>query len=176
MKQFLVNCWPVLLLAVLLASCGKEVSNNDDISQYYIKCKIGSTDKTFNFSPAAVKQDLGGGVMNYSIFGKASNDPADLESMDFTIQLAIPIARGTYKETDPTSDYFLMGTYNPNTTISDNIFVNQGDEHNPFEITFTEISSTTLSGTFKGKLYLNNTSAKPDSAVISNGQFKVKIQ
>jgi hypothetical protein len=176
MKQFLVNCWPVLLLAVLVASCGKEISQNDDLSQYYIKCKIGSKDKTFNFSPEAVKQDLGGGVVNYSIFGKVSNDPADLESMVFTIQLSIPIAKGTYKETDPTTDYFLAGIYNPNTTVPEDIYASRGNETDPFEITFTEVSSTQLSGTFKGKLYLNNTDPNADSAVISNGQFKVRIQ
>ncbi|WP_205510775.1 hypothetical protein [Longitalea arenae] len=176
MKQFLVKSWPVLLLAVFVASCGKEVSRNDDLSQYYIKCKIGTKDKTFNFMPAAIKQDLGGGVINYSVFGKVSNDPADMESLGFTIQLLIPFKPGTYKETDPTSDYSVGCLYNPNTTIPEYIFVNQGDDTNPLEITFTEVSSTQLSGTFKGKLLLNNAGPKADSAVISNGQFKVRIQ
>lgn len=175
MKQFLVKCWPVLLLAILVASCGKEMSQNDDLSQYYIKCRIGGKDKNFNFSPAAVKLDLGGGITSYSIFGKVSNDPADLESMNFTIQLMIPIAPGTYKETDPTTDYALAGNYNPNTTVSEDIYASRGDTTNPFEITFTEVTNTQLSGTFKGKLYLNNADPKADSAVISNGQFKVRI-
>lgn len=175
MKKLLV-CVPVMLLAVLVASCGKEKSVEEDLSQYFLKCKIGSVQKTFNFSAAASKQDLGGGVIAYSVFGKANADPSDLESMGFTIQLSIPFATGTYKETDPTIDYFLAGIYNPNTTDQNKIYASRQDEANPFQITFTEITPTTLSGTFQGKLYLNSTDPNADSAVVSNGQFKVKLQ
>ena len=49
MKRFLVS-WPVMLLAVVfVASCGKESSVEEDVSQYFIKCKIGSVDKTFKY-------------------------------------------------------------------------------------------------------------------------------
>jgi len=174
MKKFLVN-WPVVLLLVLVASCGKEKSIEEDLSQYFIKCKIGGVDKTFNISAAASKQDLGNGISQYSVFGKAAQDPADLESLGFTIQLSIPFKTGTYKETDPTTDYFLAGIYNPNTTDPNKIFASNYDDTNPFQITFTEIS-TVLSGSFQGKLFINSTDPDADSTVISNGQFKVKIQ
>jgi hypothetical protein len=176
MKSSLVRSWPVLLLLVFVASCGKEKSSQEDLSQYYIKCKIGSVSKTFNFSAAAAKEDLGGGSISYSVFGKATTDANNYESLGFTIQLSIPFVTGTYKENDPTTDYFLAGIYNPNTVDPDKIFASRYDDANPFQITFTEITNTTLSGTFTGKLFINSADPSADSAVISNGQFKVKIQ
>jgi hypothetical protein len=176
MKRILVNGWPALLLLFFVASCGKEKSAEEPAGQYFLKCKIGSVDKTFNFSAAAVKQDLGGGLLNYSVFGKAVADAGNYESLGFTIQLAIPLTAATYKETDPTTDYMLAGIYNPNTTDQNKIFASGLDDTNPFQITFTEITATTLSGSFKGKLFVNNADPNADSAVISNGQFKVKIQ
>jgi len=176
MKRILVNGWPFMLLLVLLASCGKEKSVEEDRGQYYLKCKIGSVDKTFNISAAAAKEDLGGGVTSYSVFGKAVSDATNYESLGFTIQLSIPFNTGTYKETDPTTDYFLAGIYNPNTTDPDKIFASRYDDANPFQITYTEITSTTLSGTFQGKLFINTADPNADSAIISTGSFKVKIQ
>jgi hypothetical protein len=176
MKRFLISSWPAILSLFLIASCGKEISAEEDLGQYYLKCKIGSVDKTFNISAAAAKEDLGGGVTSYSVFGKAVSDPNNLESLGFTIQLAVPFATGTYKETDPTTDYFLAGIFNPNTTDAAMIYASRYDEGNPFQITFTEVTSTTLSGTFKGKLFVNSTDPNGDSAIISNGQFKVKFQ
>ena len=176
MKRSLVSSWPVILLLVFVASCGKEKSVEEDLSQYYLKCKIGSVSKTFNISAAAAKEDLGSGITSYSVFGKAVSDASNLESLGFTIQLSIPFVTGTYKETDPTTDYFLAGIYNPNTTDPDKIFASRYDDTNPFQITFTEITATTLSGTFSGKLFINSADPNADSAIISNGQFKVKIQ
>jgi hypothetical protein len=176
MKRSLVNGWPALLLLIFVASCSKEKSTEEDVGQYFLKCKIGSVDKTFNFSAAATKQDLGGGITGYSFFGKAVADPNNLESIGFVIQLSIPFNTGTYKLTDPTIDYSLAGIYNPNTTDANKIYVSGYDEANPFQITFSEITATTISGTFKGKLFINNTDPNVDSAIISNGQFKVKIQ
>jgi len=176
MKKVLVNGWPALLLLIFVASCGKEKSVEEDAGQYFLKCKIGSVDKTFNINAAAAREDLGGGITSYSVFGKAVADASNYESLGFTIQLSIPFNTGTYKETDPTTDYFLAGIYNPNTTEATKIFASGYDDANPFQITFTEITATTLSGTFKGKLFINSTDPNSDSAIISNGQFKVKFQ
>jgi hypothetical protein len=176
MKSSLVRSWPAMLLLVFVASCGKENSSEEDLSQYYIKCKVGSVDKTFNISAAANKEDLGGGIVSYSVFGKAVTDVNNFESLGFTIQLSIPFVAGTYKENDPTTDYFLAGIYNPNTTDPAQIFASGYDDSNPFRITFTEVTATTLSGTFSGKLFINDTDPTADSAVVSNGQFKVKLQ
>jgi hypothetical protein len=176
MKRSLISSLSAILLLFLIASCGKEKSGEEDPGQYYLKCKIGGVDKTFNISAAAAQQDLGGGVMSYSVFGKSVTDPNNLESLGFTIQLSVPFATGTYKETDATIDYFLAGIYNPNTMDATMIYASRYDESNPLQITFTEISSTTLSGTFKGKLFVNTGDPNADSALISNGQFKVKFQ
>jgi hypothetical protein len=177
MKRFLVS-WPVMLLTVFVASCGKDKSAEEDLSQYFIKCKIGSVDKTFKYKLLAHKEDVGNGVTNYSFSANATNDAADFEGIGFTIQLSIPVATGTtYKETDPTTDYLLGGIYNPNTQDPDKIFSSRLDDGNPFQINFKELTTTTVSGTFSGKLYLlNSTDPNADSAVISNGQFKLKLQ
>jgi hypothetical protein len=177
MKKHLVNYWLVACIMVLVAACGKEDSlEGGTANQYYIKCKVGSVDKTFNINAAASKEDLGGGTTSYSIFGKASKDAANLESIGFTIQLAIPLANGTYKETDATTDYFLAGIYNPNTSDATKIFASRYSENDPFQITFTQVDSATVAGNFKGTLFLNNTDPITDSIVITNGSFKVKIQ
>ena len=176
MKKFLVNCWPVALLFVLVASCGKEKSLEGGSSQYFIKCKIGGVDKTFNISAGAVKQDLGGGIINYSVFGKAIQDPSNLESLGFTIQISIPFTAGTYKETDPTTDYMLAGIYNPNTTNTTAIYTSRYDDTNPFQITFSTITTTTLAGTFQGKLFVNSTDPNAASTLVTEGSFKVKLQ
>ena len=177
MKRFLVS-WPVMLVAVLVASCGKEKSVEEDASQYFIKCKIGSVDKTFMYKLLAHKQDVGNGVTNYSFSANATNNADNFEGIGFTIQLSIPVATGTtYKETDPTTDYFLAGIYNPNTQDPNKIFASRYDVGKPLQITFKELTTTTVSGTFSGKLYLNNsTDPNADSAVISNGEFKMKLQ
>lgn len=177
MKRILVS-WPVMLLAVFVASCGKEKSAEEDVSQYFIKCKIGSVDKTFKYKLLAHKEDVGNGVTNYTFSANATNDANDFEGIGFTIQLFIPVATGiTYKETDPTTDYFLGGIYNPGTQNPDKIFASRYDDGNPLQINFKELTTTTVSGTFSGKLYLmNSTDPNADSAVISNGQFKLKLQ
>lgn len=176
MKRILPSSWPAILLLFLIASCSKEKSSEEDLGQYYLKCKIDGVDKKFNYSAAATQQDLGGGVMSYSVFGKAVSDPNNLESLGFTIQLSIPLAKGTYKETDPTIDYFLAGIYNPNTVDPNMIYASRYSETDPLQITFTEITTTTISGTFKGTLFINTTDPNADSAIISNGSFKVKMQ
>jgi len=177
MKRILVS-WPVMLLAVIVASCGKEKSGEEDVSQYFIKCKIGSVDKTFKYKVLGHKEEVSAGVTNYSFSATATNDANNYEGVGFTIQSSIPVAVGTtYKETDPTTDYFLAGIYNPNTQDPNKMFASNYNEVNPFQIKFTEITETTISGTFSGKLtLLNSTDPNADSAVISNGQFKVKLQ
>lgn len=177
MKKHLVNCWFVACILVLVAACGKEKSlEGGTVNQYYIKCKIGSVDKTFNVSAAASKADMGDGSFTYSIFGKASSTASDYESIGLALRIYVPFVTGTYKETDPTTDYLVAGIYNPNTTDATKIYASLGDANNPFQVTFTTIDSTTLAGTFKGSLILNNGASNPDSAVITNGQFKVKLK
>jgi hypothetical protein len=178
MKRFLVS-WPVLLLVVFLASCGKEASVEEDVSQYFIKCKIGSVDKTFKFALTAHKEETSStGETSYSVSGKIKDDANDLEGIGFTLRSIIPVETGiVYKETDPTLDYALGCIYNPNTKDPDKMFATNLDEGNPFQIKLTELTNTTISGTFSGRLYLfNSTDPKADSAVISNGQFKLKLQ
>lgn len=177
MKRYLVNGWPALLLLIFVASCGKEKSVEEDLGSYFLKCKVGSEEKTFNYSATATKVDLGGGITSYSVFGKAVPDANNYESLGFTIQLMVPVATGTYKESDPTTDYSLAAIYMPNTTDQNKIFAsNELNETDPFQITFTEITSTTLSGTFKGTLFINTTDPVTDSVILTNGQFKVKIK
>jgi hypothetical protein len=176
MKKFLISSWSAIILLFLIASCGKEGSGEEDLGQYYLKCRIDGVDKTFNHSAAASQHDLGGGVISYSVFGKAVATPDNLASLGFAIQLSIPFDKGTYKETDPTIDYFLAGIYNPNTVDSSRIYASRYNENDPLQVTFTEITNTILSGTFKGRLFMNSTDPKADSVIITNGSFKVKLQ
>lgn len=178
MKKSLVKWRLVVVLLLLVAACGKEESTQENSSQYFIKCKIDGVDKTFNVNAVAQKENLGDSSTGYSIFGKATKDASSIENLGFGIQIYIPFKTGTYKETPPTTDFYVGGVYNPNTTSSTGIYRNNAyDDSDPFQITFTGVSATELSGTFKGKLYLNNDSIPySDSVIISNGSFKVKMQ
>ena len=176
MKRILIGSWPAMLLLFLIVSCGKEKSGEEDLGQYYLKCQIDGVDQTFNHSAAAVEQDLGVFTMSYSLFGKAVADPNNLQSLGRTIQLSVPFAKGTYNEPDATVDYFLAGSYNPYTVDPNLIYASRYSETDQLQITFTEVNSTTLSGTFKGTLFINSTDPNADSVIISNGQFKVKFQ
>jgi hypothetical protein len=173
MKISLVKLWPVVLLLLLVAACGKEKSIEEDSSQFFIKCKIDGVDKTFNYSAAAGKQDLGDGSTAYVISGYT--DAGRTENLGFTFTVFIPLSTGTYKVTDPTTDYTLGCGYIPNLNNQTDIYFSDTDEANPFQVTFTNITSSVLTGTFTGKL-VNVSNPISDSAIITAGSFKVKIQ
>lgn len=179
MKYF-SKWWPVVLLFLFIA-CKKEESSEAGKglignSGFYIRCKIDGTAKTFNIGAAAGKQDLGGSTFSYSIYGKAVADATNLESIGFTIQISPALMAGTYTETNSTSGYYLAGVYNPNTTHPEKIYAGAMDATDPLQVTVKEITENLVSGTFKGKMYLNSTAANPAGVTITEGEFKVKIR
>jgi hypothetical protein len=171
--------WPVCLLILFVTACSKDEStegNSGNNGAFYIRCKIDGTSKTFNISPNASKQDLGSGTMSYSVFGKAVQDANNFESFGFTIQIAGDLTAGTYTETDSTANYFLAGVYNPNATDATKIYASALDTTNPFQITVSEITDSLMTGTFKGKLYLNSGDSMPPGVMVTEGEFKVRVQ
>jgi len=172
--------WPVCLLLLCITACSKDESTEGNGTgnngTFYIRCKIDGTSKTFNISPNASKQDLGSGTTSYSIFGKAVNDPNNFESFGLSIQIAGALAAGTYVETDSSGNYYLAAVYNPNSTEATQIYTTLADATNPFQITISEVTDSLMTGTFKGKMFLNTTDSTPPSVTVTEGEFKVRVQ
>ena len=174
------NWWLAVLIVTFIAACSKDNSTegngNPNSGAFYIRCKIDGAAKTFNIAPNASKQDLGSGTVSYSVFGKAVQDANNFESFGFTIQIGGDLTAGTYKENDSTATYYLAGVYNPNTTDPAMIYASALDSITPFEITISDISDSLMAGTFKGKMYLNNSDANPPGVSVTEGEFKVRVQ
>jgi hypothetical protein len=170
--------WPICLLFLVITACNKDKStegNDGNNGAFYIRCKIDGSAKTFNISPNASKQDLGS-TTSYSVFGKAVQDANNFESFVFSIQISGDLTAGNYTELDSSGNYILAGVYNPNATDPTGIYSSNMDATNPFELTVSEITDSLMTGTFKGKMYLNTNDSMPLSVMVTEGEFKVKIQ
>jgi hypothetical protein len=176
MKTF----WPFVVLLLLFLACKKdesvEAGGKVTNSSYYIRCKIDGVDKTFNFTAVASKQDLGAGTLSYTIAGSATSDPNNFESLNIAIQIADSLKAGAYSEIDSSSTYFVAAIYNPNTGDPAKIFATQMDSINPFQLTINVISDSLMSGSFKGKLLKNTMDSSQAAVVVTDGDFKVKVQ
>ena len=190
MKRLIYYFFPVVLL---LTGCLKEKSlehstgsggsggGGGTSTDYFLKCKVGSTAKTFNVSLTAAKQDAGGGITVYTIAGKANSSATDLESFIISINASSPLTPATYKVDDPSTAYTMVGVYNPN---SQTILVGSGTgdtSADPFQVTITSISTTEIAGTFKGLLFEQDVTnptppTNPPTRTITEGEFKVKFQ
>lgn len=188
MKRLMQIVLPVVLL---LTACSKEksveFSDNDpnpgvgggggSTTAYFIKCKIGGVAKTFNVGTFATKTSAGGGNV-MMVLGKANTSTTDLESFTFTISAGVPLAVGTYKVDDASTDYTMAGTYVVSQTISYwSLTGAQGGD--PFRINITAIGNTEVAGTFQGaifKLDATNPTAPSEEKAITEGEFKVKFQ
>ena len=164
----------LLFLGLFLASCQKKGSDIDAIvlpEGYYIKCKIDGIDKTFNIMAKATKLVKTNQVF-ISIFGKASEDAANIERINMGISSMTPIKTGNYVENDPSLTYFIDAIYNPDNSFETWIMGSDPESSAPFTIFITGIDNKSVSGTFKGLVY-NKYSRGIQVKNITNGEFYV---
>lgn len=175
------SIWSFVAVLLFVAACSKDESVesggkvNPTVS-YYIRCKIDGAEKTFNVAPVAAVQDLGAGTFSYTIAGKATADAANYESFNIAIQIADSIQPGAYSELDSSSTYLLAAVYNPNTTDPASIYASQMDASDPFQLSVNVITDSLMSGSFKGTLIMNGMDSGLAPIVVSDGDFKVKVQ
>lgn len=184
----------ILLPVLLLTGCIKEKSlehgtggsggsggGGGTSTDFFLKCKIGGTAKTFNVGLTATRQDAGGGITVYTIAGKANSNATDLESFIISINASAPLSAKTYKVDDPSTAYTMLGIYNPN---SQTLLISSatGDtSSDPFQVTVTSVSTTEVAGTFKGIFFEEDATnptppTNPPTRAISEGEFRVKFQ
>jgi len=164
----------LLFLGLFLASCQKKGSDFDAIvlpEGYYIKCKIDGIDKTFNIMAKATKLVKTNQVF-ISIFGKASEDAANIERINMGISSMTPIKTGNYVENDPSLTYFIDAIYNPDNSFETWIMGSDPESSAPFTIFITGIDNKSVSGTFMGLVY-NKYSRGIQVKNITNGEFYV---
>jgi hypothetical protein len=185
-------------LALLVTACSKEKSlefnPNDpntggtggggtgggDNLGYYIKCKIGGTDKVFNVAATATK-DASSGQTLTMISGASSTDPATLEAFSILITSNGDLANGTYKVDNLSGAYTMLATFAPPGGTSAFVTVTGMVFGNPFKVNITSVSSTEIAGTFGGDIYeidLNdpNPPVNPPSKSVTEGEFRVKFE
>lgn len=162
--------------ALLAVSCKKSGSPSN--SSYYIKATMDGTAKTFNTNCFATIDSLSGSV-TLTMVGSVKAPP-DLESIDLTINntpSGKAIVAGSYNEIS-TTDYLIVGVYNPDsTTVVFGTGINPAPA-NPFQLTITSINKTSVQGTFSGDFYYVNTTTGafgPAKKTFTNGQFNLKI-
>src|SRR5215207_6357038 len=115
----------LLLLSFTLFACQKELSFDSPIedntsgnsnTNYFIKCKVNGTGKTFNFNSMAKITNLVN-ILGFNLIGSASSDINNKEGINLSINFSSGgPAVGTYSETDTTLTYVAAGVYNPNSS------------------------------------------------------------
>jgi hypothetical protein len=170
------NTFFSFLIVLLFSACTK--SNSD----YFLKCTIDGTTKTFNFQSIA-RRNAGNGFASVEAGG--FNRQGSEENIGFIIinqPSANPIVAGTY--TDNSSTFEILATYSlgangpdyeAGATVRENATTSGVTLNRPFSITVTSITNDEVRGRFTGDFYLNG---EPQAArkIITDGEFYLKLQ
>jgi hypothetical protein len=163
----------IAVLGLLLVSCKKSSSPSSSI-------QATLNDTSSNYSILGYAEEYNGG---HTIYMEAYNNTKGATANEIEIRLYsnAPIAPGTYTDTANNSTYPIIYRegyiyVEPNlspVTGPDEYFETAGLITNPFVITITSISATSIQGTFKGTLYMDGDSstAPGNYKVITNGRF-----
>ena len=153
------------ILAALLFSCKKDAT---DIAIGTIKVDINGNAFTFSLQAKASTLPVTGGygiqIQGYYRNGSTTN-------LSFSIVRPFPISTGTYSENAAGNPLVLMTHCTEVITpcvIRANAY---GSTSNPVSITITEITGSSVKGTFKGELQVSTGSTE----VLSNGVFYVSF-
>ena len=153
------------LLTLMLFSCKKD---DTDIPMGTIKVDINGSAYTFNVQPKATTLTVTGGygiqIQGYFRNGSTTN-------LSFSVVRPGAISTGTYTEIAAGNPLVLMTHCTEVITpcvIRANAY---GSTSNPVSITITEITGSSVKGTFKGELQVSTGSTE----VLSNGVFHVSF-
>lgn len=152
----------LIIITIYCSSCSK---NKVDTSPYYIKAMFNGQEKTFLDDPAAAEYS---GDITAGFSMKAKDNSANTSVyLGIMHPFGVKITEGVYKEIS--NGYEPSGNY----VIEDKIFYASGFILNAstIQIAISNLTNTTVSGTFSGKL--NNTAN--DSIIITNGTFNLPV-
>ncbi|MBS1663849.1 MAG: hypothetical protein JST68_22580 [Bacteroidetes bacterium] len=184
----------VLLLTLFLFSCSKNTStetgtgnnnnnnnggnnNGGTTTGYYIKFSMDGATKTFKTNAMAIVT-TNSGATNLAMVANAAT--TSLEGINITIGGSTSgnaIVPGTYSE-DGSPNFLVAGVYNPGSTsiiYSAGLHASTG---NPLKIVISDISTSTVKGTFGGDFWYSQVGSLPtssDKKVLSNGEFYLPV-
>jgi len=167
----------ILLLSFLslcFISCKKD-NGNDDIDIGTITADVDGVATSFNHSAKATVLNVSGGY-GISIQGYKKDLSESQTNWTFSIARPTPITTGTYIENSGSNPLVRM-TYTYD-FLAGILYTSEayGSSAHPVTITITDISSTSVKGTFSGELYCTSGPAgTPYKNVFSNGSFNVSF-
>lgn len=146
----------IALLIFILSACNKESGNNRDQNNYYIQAQVNNQEISY-------KIDAKGRIENNTLSGAAFKESiSNFPSFSFDLESSTNIKPGVYNE----SSNILIFRYSTSAT---EIFHSQMGNEEDFSIRITEITATSIKGTFNGTIRkaTDITKALP----VENGEF-----
>ncbi|MBK7561172.1 MAG: hypothetical protein IPQ06_00175 [Chitinophagaceae bacterium] len=161
----LFNILLASFVTILTISCKKDAT---DIPIGTIKVKIDGTDFTFNVQAKATTLAVAGG---FGIQIQGNYKTTSTTNLSFTIVRPSPITTGSY--TENTGGNPLVTMIHCTEVLIPCFFqaTTYGSSSNPVSITITEITGSSVKGTFRGELKFS--SGGPE--LLTNGAFYVRF-
>lgn len=161
----LLNILLASFVTILTISCKKDAT---DIPIGTIKVKIGGTDFTFNVQAKATTLAVAGG---FGIQIQGNYKTTSTTNLIFTIVRPSPITTGNYTENAGGNPLVTM-THCTEVLFPCLIQANAyGSASNPVSITITEITGSSVKGTFRGELQVSTGGTE----LLTNGAFYVRF-
>lgn len=154
LKKIKSTC--IAFVIITLTACNKESGNNGDKTTYYIKAKINNQEISY-------KTDAKGRIENNTLSGAAFKESvSNFPSFSFDLESTTAIKPGIYNE----SSNILIFRYSVSGTET---FHSQMGNEEDFSITITEITTTSIKGTFNGTI--RKATAITNALMVENGEF-----
>lgn len=180
---------------ILFLSCSKSSSSANQTSpkdSIFIACTIDGVPLTFNFRDTAYVNNttfngkpseiyILQGFQTYTPYDTPLLDSAGILEMAIVVNAGTQAQTGTYSESD--TSYFVdcyykkfdyQATYEGGTAAYDSGLVYHTSIVNPFSITVSSITDTTISGSFSGDVFMGLNPIYP-KVTITGGKFYLKI-
>ena len=159
-------------ITLLTFSCKKSSSSS---SGYYFKGSFDGSEKTFNTTVLASKNNLGNGTYSLTIVGATTAEESGLvlwsDQDNFTAGTTYPLSALDGQTYNSLSYVSPLGSSAASSLW--NTTYDYGNAPESFSCTITEATSTYVKGTFSGVLYMATDSAVVTKTV-TGGEFYAK--
>jgi hypothetical protein len=159
-------------LAFAATSCKKDKDKNDSV---HLTCKIDGVEKSFNVGATAGAQTQNETSM-FAAFGASAASETAEHLLFYITKSGAAVGAGTYTvngEGYEISGIYFSGGSNSMSFIGGSS-VETSEVSKALKIVITEISGTTVRGTFSGELYEDGDDSN-DKKTISEGSFYLNI-
>ncbi|MBZ5855995.1 hypothetical protein [Flavihumibacter profundi] len=172
----------VLVIAAIVASCGKENSTELD-TNYHLNCNIEGVPVNFNFNAyGAVLNDSG--TMALGVIGQTGDsvNASIFRFAIFSLEDSVKVPLGTYTDNETRfetesvyNDMYNVIDYSAGQEMYDKSVAAGVNIQNHLIINITELTDKIVRGTFSGDYYANS---EISGAIkkITNGDFYLKLQ